>query len=165
MSAYKCKYSWKSGYSYKTSAQTVGEVLEQIEAEKGGVTSRDFLEVSRPVESATHSMFEWNDSIAAEKFRLSQASMIIHQVEVHIESGNEERTAAAFVNIVAKKPTTEGSYVNVMRAMDNDEMRAQVLANAYSELKSFEKKYKDLSELKGVMDAIRKVTENEKSVA
>lgn len=66
------KYSYKHGKT-GASAQTVGETLERIEKRDGAVTKEAFLEESRPEDSPTHAMFEWNDGIAAEKYRLEQS--------------------------------------------------------------------------------------------
>ena len=88
MGLFKSKYSWRGGFAYKVPASTVGSALESIEARDGNVTSQSFLEYSRPEDSATHSMFEWDDTIAAEKYRLRQAGAIINQLEVKIEFEN-----------------------------------------------------------------------------
>lgn len=129
------KYSYRSGYSYKVPAQTVGKALESIEEKEGKVTSASFLEYSRPETSETHSMFEWDDSIAAEKYRLRQSAAIIGQIEVHIEYiDNQEEinpveinAIPAFVNVAGKSPKASATFVNVVTAVDNKNMWKQVV--------------------------------------
>lgn len=162
LSAYVSKYSWRSGYHYKTSADVVGNVLSEIEKRDGSVTSKAFLEYSRPEESETHNMFEWDDSIAAEKYRLAQSGRIINQLQVElIEDGDSspmemdvtmDRKDAvikvnAFVNVSSKSVKGYAVFNNIQDAMMDDAKRSQVLANALAELKAFEAKYKEYVEL------------------
>lgn len=169
MSAYVSKYSWRSGYGYKTSADVVGKVLAEIEERDGAVTSKAFLEYSRPEDSETHSMFEWDDSIAAEKYRLVQSGKIINQLQVEIVRTEDrtpvvldvtmERTDSvqrvnAFVNVVPRSTRGSAVFNNIRTAMSDEEKSKQVLMNALAELKTFETKYATYCELRNVIDAI-----------
>lgn len=173
MSAFTSKYSWKNGYQYKVSADTVGGVLNKIERENGQVTKESFLDYSRDENSETHSMFEWNDSIAAEKYRLRQAGNIIAQLEVtivhedvkpreitaQIKSAEPQETKiSAFVNVAPKAPTVHATYYNVNRAMSDEDTRKQVLRNALFELRAFECKYKNFTEFAELFEVIERVT-------
>lgn len=174
MSAYYSKkYSWRSGYSYSTSAETVGKVLESIEEKNGEVTAVSFLEASRPEDSPTHQMFEWDDREAAEKYRLTQSRSIILQLEVTVsvsespvveveleEASTVIHPRSAYVNIAPKgRVNNVARFVNICDALENEIMREQLLKNALSELRMFKKKYNDISELIPVFDAIRKLEE------
>ena len=170
LSAYVSKYSWKSGYNYKKSADVVGKVLTEIEERDGSVTSKSFLEYSRPEDSETHDMFEWDDTIAAEKYRLAQSGRIINQLqievvysedssprEVEVEVNRAERfkMVSAFVNVVPKTVKGSAVFTNTLSALRDKEKRVQVLKNALAELESFKARYESLEELSGVMDAIK----------
>lgn len=173
MDVYKSKYSWRPGYNYKVAADVVGSVLEKIEERDGEVTSLAFLEYSRPEESETHSMFEWNDGIAAEKWRMFQSGRIINQLDVEmviveaehetaeleIEEPAESRThsVSAYMNVVPKGPGTPGTYRNAYSAMEDEQLRRQVLLNANNELQAFARKYQQYQEFAGVIAEIRKV--------
>lgn len=172
VSAFESKYSWKKGYQFKVSADTVGEVLNRIEKEEGKVTKESFLDYSRNENSETHEMFEWNDSVAAEKYRLRQAGKIISQLEVtivhedihpreieaEIEVNDEPIKISAFVNIAPKAPTAGATYYNVKRAMSDTDTRKQVLRNALFELQAFERKYKNFTEFAELFEVIERVT-------
>lgn len=177
MSAYVSKYSWRSGYSYKTSADTVGKALAKIEERDGSVTSKAFLEYSRPEESETHSMFEWDDSIAAEKYRLSQSGRIINQLQIEIvrtgdsvpmqtsvEVNNGEliQKVSAFVNVMPKSTRGFATFNNTISALNDKVKRDAVLANAMSDLESFMEKYQTLDELSGVINSIKEFKETQK---
>lgn len=173
MSAFTSKYSWKGGYNFKVSAETVGGVLNRIEQTEGKVTKESFLDYSRDKNSETHSLFEWDDSIAAEKYRLATAGKIISQLEVTIVHEDtqpreitaqieteepQERKISAFVNIAPKAPTVNATYYNVERAMSDADTRKQVLRNALFELQAFERKYKNFTEFAELFEVIKRVT-------
>lgn len=173
MSAFTSKYTWKGGYNFKVSADTVGGVLNRIEQTEGQVTKESFLDYSRDENSETHSLFEWDDSIAAEKYRLATAGKIISQLEVTIVHEDtqpreitaqieteepQERKISAFVNIAPKAPAVGATYYNVSRAMSDADTRRQVLKNALSELQAFERKYRNFTEFAELFDVIERVT-------
>lgn len=171
------RYSYSTGYNSKVSAQTVGEVLEEIVNSGEAVSSQSFLDASRDEDSPTHGMFEWDDSVAAEKFRLTQASNIIchlecteevyesEPTEVELEEKTVEPTEStyfksAYVNVAKRSCTFQkAEYVPVAVAMSNEDTRRQVLENALVSLKAFERSYSYLNEMSLVIDAIHKTEE------
>lgn len=175
MAAFECKrYAWRSGYSYRVPASTVGSVLEKIEKEQGQVTSEALLDYSRDENAETHELFEWNDSVAAEKYRLTQAGKVITQLEVSVtyeEPEHEEinveltrspqqvprYTYSAYVNINKRATGSTASYVNTERAMSDKTTRNQVLENALQELRTFRRKYQTCRELTDVFNAIARL--------
>lgn len=179
MSAFTSKkYSWRDGWSPSVSAEIVGGVLSEIEERDGEVTSKAFLDASRDEQSPTHSLFEWDDSIAAERWRMRQSQGIIGQlqievvieetedsvtdVELHVEEAPEEniRRVPAYVNtnpygrFGASKATTTGSYVNLESAMSDEDKRRVVLENVLNELSVYQRKYFMYQELKEIFEAI-----------
>ena len=163
------KFSWRKGYSYKVDAETVGGVLETIEKRDGEVSTRAFLDYSRPEESETHSMFEWDDSIAAEKYRLRQAAQIINQLEVRFEQEEAAEQAVevvpAYVNTMQKTLHSPARFVNIVSAMEDQEMRRHVIFNAVRELTSFRNKYQKLSCFAKLFKAVDETIEELKEYA
>ena len=158
MPAFTNKYSYRAGYRPKVSAQVVGETLEEI-AKTGAVTSQSFLDASRPEDAPTHALFEWDDSIAAERYRLQQATITINSVEVQIvdESKGTATPQSAFVNVIQKGPARSGAFVPIDVALSDEAMRNTLLSNALNELKAFRRKYAQLSELAGIFDQITRI--------
>ncbi len=149
-------YEWTSmSEMFKVDAQTVGETIERIEAEQGCVTKENFLEASRPESSPTHKLFEWDNEKAAEKYRLYQSNIVINHIAVKVVASDESapQTTRAYVNI-EPKGSPQARFVNVVTALQDDEMRQIVLQNAYRELKQFESKYAQYTELSSVFEAI-----------
>lgn len=160
-------YSWKNGFSKPVDANIVGGVIEEIQKRDGCVTKSSFLDASRPLEAPTHTLFEWDDSIAGERWREYQSMQVINSIEVTIvrpDAPEEKSAMRAFVVVdKAKDPTKKARLVSVDVALGNEDMRSQVLENALMELKSFKRKYEMLSELSKVFKAIDEVTRDEEA--
>ena len=103
-----------------------------------------------------HKAFEWDDEVAAERYRETQASYIIRSIVVKPEMTNEP--VRKFVSI--SKPISEDedeprqTYRAIETVVSDESLRAQMLANAFAELAAFRRKYVSLSELAEVFAAI-----------
>ena len=151
-------YKWSIGIYDKVDANVAGAELEKIEQEQGEVTGQAVVDAARPKKSVLHGLFEWDDKIAGEKWRVEQAKhMIAALVIVPEEDRNYDKRA--YVNIVKRSDNKQAQarYINYENAMSDEEMRETVLQNAKEELAIFREKYKSLSELAGVFEAIDKV--------
>ena len=84
----KMVYAWREGrsaspYLSNVTPQVVGEELEKVREQGGGmIFPRAVIDHARPSDSPLHSCFEWNDTEAAEKFRIVQARGVIKSVEI-----------------------------------------------------------------------------------
>lgn len=138
-------YQWVQGSCMKGDANEAGRVCAEL-AEQGKLTAEELVNVSRDEDSPLHSMFEWDDSIAAEKYRETQAYKIIRSVEVVIESSPIPQRAFETVEHKA--------YQRIERIMATEDMRKILLENAKRELQAFKRKYSRLNELAKVFKAI-----------
>lgn len=88
-------YKYKSEIaeqSYKIDANDVGRYFEELHAEYGEITPKMIVEYARDENSLLHSIFEWNDSVAGEKWRLKQASQLLRNISyVRYETPIERR--------------------------------------------------------------------------
>jgi len=119
------KFKARNGSPFKQKdAQEVGEELEKIKA-KENLTPVSVVERAKNKKSILHKLFEWDDSEAAEQFRLQQArSIVSHVVEVVVIRGNEIEEKAYF-NVVAKD---EGNvYVSLTEAIKVPSYKKQLL--------------------------------------
>ena len=144
------EYSW-SGIDRPVPAKEVGEHLRKLEEEHGEVTREVFLESARPKDSKMHKLFEWDDVKAAEKYRLHQANVIIASLRVTvIEEKQEPVKLRAFI----QDREVSNGYLNIKRALSDDDKRSRILEQAKRELGWFREKYSAFSELSDVIDAI-----------
>lgn len=145
-------YQWKLPSLMPVDAQVAGEELHRIYQEKGRLDAPDIVNESRPEGAPLHPCFEWNDAVAAEKYRETQAQNIVRSVVVvHENQNNEPVEVRAFVNV-------QETYRPIEVVVNSEEQMKELLKSAFSELKSFEKKYAALSQLAPVFEAIQKLS-------
>lgn len=154
-------YKWK-GRKYSVSADIVGKEVEKLEKKYGEVTARNFVEAARPEESPLHKLLEWDDTKAAEAWRIQQAGTIICCLNIECEDTPEPVTVRAYMNVAdeADNPTRRtGSFINTHDAFANADKRSLILRVAYRELKELRRKYSQLSELADVFEAIDRLSD------
>lgn len=150
MSAYK----WTTGARCAVDANIAGAVCEQLE-ERGELTAERLVDVSRPEDAPLHGAFEWNDAIAAEKYRVTQAGYIIRSLVVVVESEDEAKPIRAYF------PTEVKHYENIRTIIETEDKRKKLLQTALQELTAFKRKYAALSELCKVFAAIDAAVDDE----
>ena len=152
-------YKLKPGARLAVKAQVAGEECERLSNENR-LTPHNLVEDSRPESAPLHNCFEWNDSIAAEKFRESQAYYIIRSVTVDIDS-TREPTRAFVVTVSDDKHT----YKDVGYVLRNQDSRSALIESARRDLIAFKRKYQSLTELAKVIDAIDGVIGSQQSMS
>lgn len=162
------KYEWAerlheacaaSSLNKKIDAQVVGEVIQKLDDQHGGVTPKLFVESSRSSKSPTHDLFEWDDSAAAEKFRLEQARYAIRHIKVVVQATNERSssTIRAFNSVVKEDEETGRDnrvYVKAYTSMSDKAMRIQVLQDCLNQLVAWRKRWCELNEYASQFDQI-----------
>lgn len=139
---------------YKIPAQVAGEYLEGLSQEDDGLTKKKLLERSRPEDALLHDVFEWDDSIAAEKHRLWQAGYFISNIMTVEVRGEQIKPQRAIVSVTDSSHAERAVYKPVHVALADVDSREIVLRNAIREMESFKEKYQNLTELANVIGAI-----------
>lgn len=138
-------YEWRT-YNRPVSAQDAGEYIEELDKQYGEVTPQILLDDARPETALLHPLYEWNDGIAAEKYRLSQSRKILSDlVAVQVEQIKNDRLkepVRAFVSV--NKEKEKASFRPITVAMSNEQTRERVVENALSELNACKRKYDGL---------------------
>ena len=143
-------YQWKPASQIKADAQEAGRVCEKLERTVG-LTAKTLLDASRPEDAPLHGEFEWDDTIAAEAYRETQAQYIIRMLCVAPDEERKEPVRAYFVTKTAKV------YDGVNVILQDMDKRSALLDIAMRELAAFKRKYSMLSELADVFAAIEKM--------
>lgn len=109
-------------------------------------------EEARDPNSPLHDSFEWDDSKAGYQYRLWQARHLIASVEMVAD--NRFESAPVYVSL--KMDRKAGGYRPISDVLSNAELRKELLATAFGELRAMEFRYQRLSELTNVFKAARK---------
>lgn len=154
MSAYHYEFSIK-GY-HKVSAQTVGEMIENMSKTGIEVTPEVLLDASRDENSPTHCEFEWDDTVAAEKYRIEQATNLIRHIRIIREEAKEQDyKERGFVPI----PGGRNVYVPLQTALGKEEYKNFLLKQAKNDMETFLAKYRRVEELAKIVEAMKEYLE------
>ena len=143
-------YEWKSASRIKANPNEAAKVMNQL-AETDSLTAENLVEVSKPESSPLHNDFEWDDTIAAIKYRNHQARNIINALVI---VPDETIQASEPVRAYFKIEQSEPSYKQLTTIVKTPSQRDMLLQSALAELIAFKKKYTILSELKVVFAGI-----------
>ena len=145
--------------------QEVFNELEQIRKSTGGfLRPVDIVSYARDENSALHSHFEWNDSDAAEAYRLAQARALIRIAVIVNEKSSEK--VRAFVSLTPDR-NPDGGYRAMMDILDSGVLMDTLLRDAIAEVAAFKRKlerYKELAELNHLVSAVNEVVERHSDV-
>jgi hypothetical protein len=131
--------------------------LRRIADEHAGkLLPRDIVEAARPEGAPLHSQFEWDDTEAAERWRIHQARMLLNVVVEYIDTGDGAYSVQAFVSLRPDRITDSG-YTRTVGVLSNVRQRQQLLEDALEELAAFREKYRALRELASIFEAMKKV--------
>lgn len=112
------------------------------------------LRDARDHNSPLHPVFEWDDAVGAESWRLHQARMLITQVVVSIEEDGKTRAPVkVFHSVVVNE---ERVIEDLETIMSDEELRAQLLNQCLTDMKRFQLKFENLREVGDVIRAMRR---------
>ena len=144
--------TWRSGVCvFNADAQKVADEIASIGL---SVKPEEIVDKARDENTELHKCFEWNDTAAAEKYRVYQARQIVcHLVLKEVDDKPQQREVRVFY----KTDYSEG-YKPVAYIMKNESEYSKLLNRALAELKSFQHKYSTLKELDGLWEVINTLT-------
>lgn len=127
---------------------TIEKELRALHSRDGVLTCEAVLDAARPKNSPLHDYFTWDNSRAAERYRLIEAGRLIATVRIEYR----RKKAAQVVYAPAFIPTgtnSEGKrqYYPVEEVTKNDFLREKALADARSEMEGTRSRYSHLVDL------------------
>ena len=154
MAAYKYSYGAFSGM-FKNSAEVAGKVLTQLKESETGLTPESLVDASRDENAPLHNEFEWNDNIAAEKYRREQARciirhLIIEEIKLPAPKHVKDRAFVYTGNV-------KTGYVSLTEALENKTWRKNLLDAARRDMHYFIDKYDRLEELTNVIEPMKQI--------
>lgn len=136
---------------------TTKEELELIRGKHGGMLRpKDVVTFARDPKTSLHNRFVWDDTEAAQKYRIVQAHKIIRVTVTMIPHKNE--TFRAYVSLLGDRGGRNGGYRAVVEVLTDDDLRAAMLEEALAELDVFRERYGKLEALASVFEALDKVS-------
>jgi hypothetical protein len=94
--------------------QEIVATIAALEDRRGRLTAEQVVEEARPQSSPLHGCFEWDDSKAAESWRIEQARDLIKRVKIVVEIEDKKIRVVAYVRDSDKEATQPG-YRALMR--------------------------------------------------
>lgn len=134
---------WRVKGIYKADAQ---RVADEIGNDK--ITPQKMVEKARNEQSELHKCFEWNDTVAAEKYRLQQAKIVLSMLV--FKPKTEEEQPVRIFSLTTEKSVYQPTKQFLVQADEYQDL----LKRALAELETFKRKYSTLSELEEVFKAI-----------
>ena len=138
---------WKVKGLWKADAEAV---YREITALGDSFSPADIVEAARDESSELHKCFEWNDEVAAQKWRLHTARMLVNQLVIRTETSDNIPVAVRVISSASEVNT----YVPTKMLIKSESDYADLLARAKRELQAFQQKYSTLSELQEIFTAI-----------
>lgn len=115
------------------------------------VTPQNVVDLARNEKSAIHNDFEWNDTVAGEKYRLIQAAEMIRNFVIVREDKEAEPVRALQIS------TTVNEYKPVEIILRNEDEYQALLKRALAELEAFKRRYQTLTELEPIFEAMKQI--------
>ena len=136
----------------------IEKVVKELQERDGVCSPQAFVEEARKEDSHIHGLFDWDDSTAAEKWRVHQARTIIGRVRVLL---NKQETPA-FVHVIITQDdgTQHEGYAGIEMAMNDAELRGQVFAEAQNGLKGWQSRLAAFTEAAGAVQLLGEAIES-----
>lgn len=129
------------------------EQLTRIYEANGKLTPQIVVDAARSAEHPLHSRFEWNDQVAGEQYRKTQAGELIRSVKVEwVDGAAVTEPIRAFHSITRADGT---SYEPIERVAQDDFARTLLLRQAERDWRALYRRYAHLAEF---LDLVRRDT-------
>ena len=144
------QYSWNTGFNYSVDANDVGKEFEKL---GDNLTPETVVNVARDKNNVMHSMFEWDNEIAGEKYRKHQAALMICNLKVEIiKDDKSTKKIRAFVTSARNT-----NYQPIEKVISDTDRYQLLLDKAYRELNAIKLRYETLSEIQELLADIPEV--------
>lgn len=151
--------SWRPEAEKYRSKANAQKVAEEVFALGEHPETKEILEMARNDQTETHKLIEWNDDVAAEKYRLEQVSHIMRDLQI-VEIGLNKKKKTEKIGVPLRMFYSlkgETGYRPTPLIVQDADLHQKLLMTAKSELQAFMTKYAILTELEPVFKAIREL--------
>src|SRR4029434_7353041 len=107
-----------------TAMRETANRIDELEHEHGHLHPATVVDDARDPTSPLHDFFEWDDSTAAQQYRLGQARQLIRRVKIQVTVHDIPMDVMRYV----RDPDDQGNYSNIIRVRsDEDRSRRTVI--------------------------------------
>jgi len=154
----KVIYASRASVQNQKKSAVIERELDSIYKKHGTVTQKLILDEAQDPNHPLHQYFEWDDSIAAQKFRLHQALQMIQATRFIAFIGQPQSPPPLVDGTPVRKLISEmkrgGGFILRPQALDDAEIRAALMERKKGQLRSWCREAVDIDELKPLRDAI-----------
>lgn len=139
-----------TGTRFGADAQKCYEEIMSICDDFDSASPRAILDKARDETTELHKCFTWDDSIAAERWRVNEARLVTRQLVIkEVEVPKDRPEVRLFY-----KTDNESGYKPTHIVVRKEDEYKQLLQRAWSELEAFRRKYAMLNELQEIFEVI-----------
>lgn len=143
------------------------ELEEILRINNGFLTPEKVVEYAKNKKTALHEKFCWDDTEAAKKYRLMQASQIIRNVKVeivHKDNPDYSVKIREYVSLPADRGLN--GYREINQVLTEDDLRLQFIESVQAEFEAIKNKLRKVSEVAfQKAEAVSKAIEKERQIA
>jgi hypothetical protein len=139
-----------------TNPMVIEELTKIANQNNGVLLQRHVVEAARSRTSILHKYFVWDNTKAADEYRLIQAGELIRVCVRYVKVNGDKRAVRVFMSLREDRYDGHG-YRAVVSILSNKTLRRQMLEDALAELQAFERKYNDLRELSEIFAKSKEV--------
>ncbi|NRA48169.1 MAG: hypothetical protein HRU12_03480 [Phaeodactylibacter sp.] len=144
-------YKFREGYPAPKglAAERAAQELERIRQKRGTLTSAVIVEESRSETAILHNAFEWNDTIAAQKYRERQAGTLVRSIVLIEKKAPDVQSPVYTLTMTEQKR----QYMPSEIVINDEEMFTYSMKRLSGILSSAEKSANDLMRMKSTLSA------------
>ena len=139
--------------AYQKRAAKLAQEIKALRRSDGSYSPEDLLSWAKHnPKSLLHASFEWDDSVAANEYRLEQARKILRRFIVVVKGKTQE---VGLISVTSRRDDpTKGSYLTQPTIAASKVLRAEVLDQTVIQLRGLKERYGWLHELDDVWNAV-----------
>lgn len=142
----------------------VAKILAALERDNGRLVPSDVVEAARDPNSPLHQHFEWNDSEAAEKYRLDQARTLIRSVKIEVTVRDVPLSVVSYVRDPDADAQSAG-YRNVAKLRTEEDAARATVVDEMKRVANAVRRAKTLAAVLGIASDIEQIEAIARSVS
>jgi hypothetical protein len=146
-----------------TKARRYGSYLNKLSKKsKNRLTPKDIVDDAKKKDSPLHDYFEWDDSLAAQQYRIEQARHLLNHIEVTIVYKDvvgdiqETERQRQFISVQIGTSRNDRVYMPFEIVAKDELLLDSVVSEASNALQSWINRYEKFTRLGRVVEAVEK---------